>query len=145
MHIPNAKAGPRNQPLTIELTAALIAERERQRRQGGGSDDDYVFRPGPGSKKPHRASFASAFKRAVIRAGLDPALVTPHVMRHTSITALITSKVPLPIAQKISGHKTLAMLLHYHHDSDPKIDEAVDVLSPRKSAITQDLHQASAD
>lgn len=62
------------------------------------------------------------------------------MMRHTSITALITAKVPLPIAQQISGHKTLAMLMHYYHASDPNIDQAVDVLSARKTPITQELH-----
>ncbi len=128
MYIPDAKAGPRGQPLTVELTTALNAERAKQRQQGLGSDDDYVFLPGPGSKKPHRASFGSAFKRAVIRAGLDPKLITPHVMRHTSITALITSRVPLPLAQTISGHKTLAMLLHYYHAANPDIDDAVAIL-----------------
>jgi site-specific recombinase XerD len=46
------------------------------------------------------------FEDAVIRAGLDPVLITPHVMRHTAITKLVKAGVDLPTIQRISGHKT---------------------------------------
>ncbi|WP_370385484.1 tyrosine-type recombinase/integrase [Novosphingobium sp. EMRT-2] len=40
------------------------------------------------------------FQRAVIRAKLDPAKVTPHVMRHTGITRLVMAGVDLPTIQR---------------------------------------------
>ena len=55
------------------------------------------------------------FRDAVTRAGLDPALITPHVMRHTAITKLVQAGVDLPTVQRISGHKTLTMVLRYAH------------------------------
>lgn len=129
--VPEAKAGAREQPLTTGLTRALLAERERQRNCGLLSPDGYVFLPHPRSKKAYRVTFRSAFRRAVIRAGMDPSKITPHIMRHTAITDLVTAGVSLPTAQIISGHKTIKMLLHYYHASDRSIDQAVDVLSTK--------------
>ena len=63
-----------------------------------------------------------------MRAGLDPKLVTPHVMRHTAITKLVQAGVDLPTIQRISGHKTLAMLLRYAHVHGPHIDQGIKAL-----------------
>ena len=52
-------------------------------------------------------------------------LVTPHVMRHTAITNLVTSGVNIPTIQKISGHKTVGMVLRYTHVHDDHIDESI--------------------
>jgi site-specific recombinase XerD len=68
------------------------------------------------------------FQRAVIRADLDPKTVSPHTMRHTAITKLVEKGVDLPTIQRISGHKTLAMVLRYAHVSDPHIDKAASAI-----------------
>ena len=90
------------------------------------------------------------FQRAVERAGLDSKKVTPHVMRHTVITDLVTSGVDLPTIQKISGHKTPAMVLRYTHVHGNHIDRAVKAIGrglpaamDRKNpdAITLELHR----
>ncbi len=127
--VPRAKAGPRVQPLTAPLTEALIAEKERQQQLGLYSDDGFIFLPGPGSQTPHRRSFASSFKRAVIRAGLNPKQITPHVLRHTAITDLVSRGISLALVKLISGHKTVKMVLRYFHASDPAIDAAIAVLA----------------
>jgi site-specific recombinase XerD len=36
-------------------------------------------------------------------AGLDPELITPHVMRHTAITKLVQAGADLPTIQRISA------------------------------------------
>ena len=68
---------------------------------------------------------SDGFKRAVLRAGLDPKEVTPHVMRHTAITRLVEAGVDLPTIQRISGHKTLSMVLRYTHVHGTHINEAI--------------------
>ncbi|HLZ67676.1 MAG TPA: tyrosine-type recombinase/integrase [Aliidongia sp.] len=92
-----------------------------------------------------------AFRDAVKEAGLDPKLVTPHVMRHTAITALVKAKVDLPTIQRISGHKTLAMVLRYTHVHGDHIDQgirAIGLTLPEPAAnetgiaTTQELHTA---
>ena len=71
---------------------------------------------------------AKHFRRAVERANLNPAKVTPHILRHTAITELVKGGVDLPTIQKISGHKTLAMVLRYTQLSSEHVDRSVAML-----------------
>ena len=64
--------------------------------------------------------------------GLDPTMVTPHVMRHTAITKLVQAGIDLPTIQRISGHKTFAMVLRYTRVHGSHIDKAI-------AAIGRDL------
>ena len=97
----------------------LKAERKQRDDQTG-----FIFKPRGRVKHAEgwRRTMQRSFKRAVVRAGLDPKRVTPHVMRHTAITQLVQAGVDLPTIQRISGHKTLAMVLRYAHVSSAHID-----------------------
>ncbi len=117
LHIPEAKAGSH-----LTLPAQGLGQ--------FGSDWLPALRPGL-SRFGHRTHMGRPFKRAVERTGLDPTNVTPHVMRHTAITNLVQAGVDLPTIQKISGHKTLAMVLRYTHVHGRHIDQAVRVLGRR--------------
>jgi integrase len=113
-------------------------------RETRDDQDGYIFAPGPGSETDCRASFRKAFRRAATKAGLNPDLVTPHVMRHTAITRLIKVGVDLPTVQKVSGHKTLAMVLRYNHVAGLHIDAATEKLSFSNSdVVTPELHAAT--
>jgi hypothetical protein len=147
LFIPDAKAGERAQPITPELAAILEKEREmRDDRRG------WIFRARHSDAKTgHRLRLRRPFQDAVERAGLDPKIVTPHVMRHTAITQLVQAGVDLPTVQRISGHKTLAMVLRYTHVHGQHIDRAIRVLgrgAPEPSAntgagtVTPELHTA---
>jgi hypothetical protein len=69
--------------------------------------------------------------------------VTPHILRHTAINRLLIAGMDLKTAQTISGHKTVAMLMHYAHVLDPHVDDALSILNkPIPAAITQELHTA---
>lgn len=126
IHIPEAKAGERRQPITTELRDILIAERGQRDDQDG-----WLFptqRPKL-SRKPHRSRMDREFKRAVTRAGLNPHRVTCHTLRHTGITHLVEAGVDLPTIMEISGHKTLKMVLRYTHVAGRHIDTAMEVLA----------------
>jgi integrase len=138
LFIPEAKAGEREQPITPALADALKRQQQMEEDQEG-----WVFPTAiPGqSKAGHRTNMARQFARAVVRAGLDPDKVTPHTMRHTAITRLVKAGVDLPTIQKISGHKTLAMVLRYVHVHGEHIDAAIRVLdSSALDTITPELH-----
>lgn len=139
IHIPEAKAGQRSQPATTSLLTMLENERKQRTDQSG-----HIFpHRRQGGKTPFRKSMARQFERAVIRAGLEPTKVTPHVMRHTAITSLVQAGIDLPTILRISGHKTLAMVLRYVHLVDDHIDKAITILDTRMfDAITQELHTA---
>lgn len=68
------------------------------------------------------------FRRAVVAAGLNPKEITPHIMRHTAITRLVKAGVDLATIQRISGHKTLSMVLRYTHVHEPHIDKAIEAI-----------------
>jgi integrase len=134
--INKAKAGEREQPITPALADAL-----KRQRQMETDPDGYVFPPVRGDQ-PHRKEMHVPFRRAVIRAGLDPKKVTPHVLRHTAITRLVQAGVDIPTIQRISGHKTIAMVLHYTHVHGSHIDTALEALNRHfPDAVTPELHK----
>ena len=55
-------------------------------------------------------------------------------MRHTAITHLVQAGVDLPTVKHISGHKTLAMVERYAHQSGTHIAEALEKLDARYRA-----------
>ena len=145
LQIPKAKSGKREQPITAKLAEMLRREMETRGNHG------WIFpSPRPGaSVSGHRDRMEKPFRNAVTRAGLDPRIVTPHVLRHTAITKLVQAGVDLPTIQQISGHKTMAMVLRYTHVHGSHIDKAIAALgrtSPEQTqgnkagAPTQGLH-----
>jgi integrase len=138
--IPEAKAGQREQPITQSLANALNRQRAMEDED---QRDGWVFPTcnEKQSKNGHRTNMARQFARAVIRAKLDPDKVTPHTLRRTAITKLVRAGVDLPTIQKISGHKTLAMVLRYVHMQVDHVDASISALdAPLPGAVTQGLH-----
>lgn len=80
----------------------------------------------------------NAFRRVVTAAGLDPDKVLRHTLRHTAITHLVQAGVDLPTVQRISGHKTLAMVARYAHQNGAHIASAMDKLEAvyRREPVT---------
>lgn len=136
IHLPTAKAGQREQPMTKALAEMLKKERLERDDQKG-----WLFPATRShSKTPNRQSMEDQFARAVVRAGLDPTKVTPHTMRHTAITRLVQSGVDLPTIQRISGHKTLTALMRYVHLTGSHIDDAIAKIdSPLPDNVTPEL------
>jgi integrase len=112
----------RNQPLTRGICAVI--EREREMAQ---DPDGWIF-PNSVAASGHIRSMKSAFARCVERAGMDPKLVIPHVMRHTAITRLAEVGADIKTIQEFSGHESLEMVLRYAHAQDRAIDRALDRL-----------------
>ncbi|GGD60911.1 tyrosine-type recombinase/integrase [Erythrobacter arachoides] len=132
-----AKAGQRDQPIPGSLGLKLLAEWEQC-----GKPEGYLFptnREHP--RHPCRQNMSAQFRRAAVRANLNPKKVTPHILRHTAITELVKANVDLPTIQKIFGHKTLSMVLRYTQLSDEHIDRSVAYLDATFSdAFTPELH-----
>lgn len=138
--IDKAKAGEREQPITPSLRDALKRQRTSEADPNG-----WIFPSAwKNSKQPYRKCMEDGFRRAVVRAGMDPKVCTPHIMRHTAITALVKNKADVPTIQKISGHKTPAMVLHYVHIFGEHIDNEMSVLDIGvPGTITPELHTAT--
>ena len=123
--IPKAKGEPREQPITASLAAIL---------------DDYMRAAAPGqvwlfqspqSSTGHVMNIEKAFRRVATEAGMDPRQVVRHTLRHTAITHLVQANVDIPTVARISGHKTIAMVLRYSHQNGEHIQTAMDKLEAR--------------
>lgn len=137
IHVPKAKAGPRDQPMTAELATYLG---ELRAMMPGAT---WLF-PAD-SASGHRIAIEKPFRRVVAAAGLDPLEVNRHVLRHTAITHLVQAGVDLPTVQRISGHKTLAMVARYSHQSGQHIAAAMDQLEERLRRNSTEHKKALAD
>lgn len=125
IYVPKAKGGQREQPITAHLADFLsgcIAAMPQA--------VPWLF-PSPASKSGHAVDIRKPFIKAVEAAGLDPVQVVRHTLRHTAITHLVQAGVDLPTVKRISGHKTLAMVERYSHQSGEHINAAMDALQNR--------------
>lgn len=123
--IPNAKAGQREQPMTKALSDFL-----KSHLKGLPDDAEWLF-PNSASKSGRVMTIRKAHRRVVKAAGLNPDEILRHTFRHTAITHLVQAGVDLPTVQKVSGHKTLAMVARYAHANGKHIDAAMDNLEQR--------------
>ncbi len=127
--IPKAKAGKREQPITAHL-AEFLANWMAALPLG----TPWLF-PSPAAKSGHTVDIRKPFVKAVIAAGLDPAQVVRHTLRHTAITHLVQAGIDLPTVKRISGHKTLAMVERYAHQNGQHIQSAMDRLQQRMKLV----------
>lgn len=125
IHIPQAKAGARQQPITGQL--AEILKVYLQQTETG---QEWLF-PAKDAANGHTVSIEKAFRRVVLAAGLDPKVVVRHTLRHTAITHLVQAGIDLPTVKRISGHKTLQMVERYSHQNGAHIQAAMDKLEER--------------
>jgi integrase len=133
IYIPKAKAGARDQPMTERLATFLGKYME----ESVSKATEWLFpcavtKEGrPLSKSGHIVALQKPFRMAATAAGLDPAQVVRHTLRHTAISHLVQSGVDLPTVKRISGHKTLAMVERYSHQNGEHIKAAMDKLEQR--------------
>ncbi|WP_445369864.1 tyrosine-type recombinase/integrase [Methylomonas sp. BW4-1] len=125
IYIPKAKAGAREQPITAHLADYL-----KQHLKQVESEQVWLF-PSESSESGHMVSIEKAFRRVVAEAGLDPKEVLRHTLRHTAITHLVQAGVDLPTVQRISGHKTMQMVVRYSRQNGEHIQEAMEKLEQR--------------
>ena len=126
IYIPQAKAGAREQPMSAYLAEFLADYLTRCTTP----DQEWLF-PSRDSGVGHRVAIEKTFRRVVKAAGLDPAKVVRHTLRHTAITHLVQAGVDLPTVKRISGHKTLQMVERYAHQNNDHIQQALGKLDSR--------------
>ncbi len=124
IYIPKAKAGAREQPITSHLATFLAG-------YVAAAGQVWLFPTNRAGRTGHAVSIEKPFRRVVAAAGLDPAQVVRHTLRHTAITHLVQAGVDLPTVQRISGHKTLQMVVRYSHQNGAHIQAAMDKLDKR--------------
>jgi integrase/recombinase XerD len=109
-------------PLGRAARAALVAYLERERpRVLRGRPSPFVFL-GPGGRPLSRQAVWKLVRRRALAAGLGRR-VSPHVLRHTFATHLLTGGADLRIVQTLLGHADITTTQVYTHVTPTRLRE----------------------
>ena len=101
----------------------------RSRFLRNGADSPWLFPSRSESGHITRHRFAQMLKALALEAGLDPAKVSPHVLRHAFATHLLAHGADLRSVQQMLGHADISTTQIYTH-----------VLDERLRALVQEHH-----
>ena len=96
----------------------------------GAKDNPWLFpsRGRTGRMTPRR--FGQMLDDAAVEAGLDPAKVSPHVLRHAFATHLLEGGADLRVVQTLLGHADIATTQIYTHLTQDRLREVVETKHP---------------
>ncbi len=105
-----------------EAAAALVAMQDAQVR--------HLF-PGRDPRRPlTRQAFFLLLKQVALTAGLDPARVSPHVLRHSFASHLLAHGADLRSLQLLLGHADIATTQIYTHVLAERLQRLVEAHHP---------------
>jgi len=120
---------PLGRPGLTALQAWLSEGRPRLLRPGSRGGDA-VFLSKRGAPMT-RQNFFLRLRDLAVRAGIDPARVSPHVLRHAFATDLLEGGADLRVVQSMLGHADLSTTQIYTHVSGARLRETVERRHPR--------------
>ncbi|MEZ5752469.1 MAG: site-specific tyrosine recombinase XerD [Paracoccaceae bacterium] len=118
-------------PLSDPARAAVavwLTHRDRaedEARTKGAAPSRFLFPARGAEGHLTRVRFHGLVKEVAVRAGLDPARVSPHVLRHAFATHLLAGGADLRVIQTLLGHADLGSTEIYTHVLDERLRDLV--------------------
>lgn len=127
---------PLSPPARSALTAWLAVrdETEEAARTKGLAASRFLFPSGGSSGHLTRHRFYLLIKELAATAGIDPAKVTPHTLRHAFATHLLANGADLRVIQTLLGHADVSTTEIYTHVLDERLAELVHTHHPLAKA-----------
>jgi len=118
---------PLSAPARAAATAwlARLDDRADDLRKAGRPVPRHLFPGTGGAGHMTRQNFFALIKAIALRAGVDPASVTPHVLRHAFATHLLEGGADLRAIQTLLGHADVATTEIYTHVLDEHLRDLV--------------------
>ncbi|MCR4379084.1 MAG: site-specific tyrosine recombinase XerD [Rhodospirillales bacterium] len=98
--------------------------------KGGAKDSPYLFPSRAHQGYLTRARFAQLLKELAVEADLDPARVSPHVLRHSFASHLLAHGADLRALQQMLGHSDISTTQIYTHVLDERLKRLVQTAHP---------------
>ncbi|MHA1517988.1 MAG: site-specific tyrosine recombinase XerD [Alphaproteobacteria bacterium] len=120
---------PLNEAAREALTTHLALLRE-----DGRAGSIWLFPSGDGGQHLSRQRFGQELKALAIAAGLDPARVSPHVLRHAFASHLLERGADLRTVQQLLGHADISTTQIYTHVIEERLRRLVEQHHPLAQA-----------